>query len=90
MSKPDPNYKLQNAPLTTWLSANQVERFRAIARAHGVTPATFLRTIVVDVLDDEAEGFSVYVSPDGEVHYHAHLKGVKTSLPPSSCVPETF
>lgn len=81
MSRADDAYKLINQPLTTWLSGQQVARFRAIAKAHGVTAATFLRAIVIDALDDEAQGFSLYLTPAGEAHYHAHLK-VKT--PPSS------
>lgn len=81
MSRTTDPYKLTNQPLTTWLSGSQVERFRAIAKAHGVTAATFLRAIVLDALADEVEGFSLYLSPAGEAHYHAHLR-VKTLPPP--------
>lgn len=77
MSRPDDKYKLTNQPLTTWLNSSQVERFRAIAKAHGVSPAALLKAIVVDALVDEAQGFSLYLSPTGEAHYHAHLR-VKT------------
>lgn len=85
MPKPAYKYKYRNKPITTWLSCSQVERLAAIARAHGVTVATFMRAIVIDVLDDEAEGFSLYVSPTGEAYYKAHLK-VKTHHPSSACV----
>lgn len=87
MSRATDKYKLTNMPLTTWLPANQVERFRAIAKAHGVSPATFLRAIVADALADEAQGFSLYLSPTGEAHYYAHLR-VKTHPSPPACVSE--
>lgn len=85
MSRADDKYKLLNQPLTTWLNGNQVERFRAIAKAHGVSPAALLKAIVVDALVDEAQGFSLYLSPTGEAHYHAHLR-VKTHQPSPACV----
>lgn len=75
MPKKEPHdYNLRNKPLTTWLSHSQGERFAAIAKAHGVSIAAFLRSIVVDILDEEAQDFSLYLSPTGEAHYHAHLR----------------
>lgn len=85
MSRPTDPYKLTNLPLTTWLNSSQVERFRAIAKAHGVSASTFLKAIVLDALADEAQGFSLYLSPAGEAHYHAHLR-VKTHPQPPACV----
>lgn len=82
------NYNIRNMPMTTWLSASQVQRFRAIATAHGVSVATFLRSIVLDALDDEVQGFSLYLSPDGEAHYYPHLR-LKSPPPPTSCVSKT-
>lgn len=87
MSRATDKYKLTNQPLTTWLNSNQVERFRAIAKAHGVSPAALLKAIVIDALIDEAQGFSLYLSPAGEAHYYAHLR-VKTHPPSSACVSE--
>lgn len=85
---PNTEYNFRNMPLTTWLTCGQVERLRAIAKAHGVSAAAFLRAIVIDVLADEAEGFSLYLSPSGENHYHAHLK-LKSKTPDQSCVSKT-
>lgn len=85
MSRADHTYKLINQPLTTWLNGNQVERFRAIAKAHGVSVSMFLKAIVLDALADEARGFSLYLSPEGEAHYHAHLR-VKTHQQSPACV----
>jgi hypothetical protein len=85
VSRATDKYKLTNQPLTTWLNGSQAERFRAIAKAHGVSPAMFLRAIVMDALADEVQGFSLYLSPTGEAHYYAHLR-VKTHGPSPACV----
>ena len=42
-------------PICTWLPEVDYEAFVLVAAMHGVSPAAYLRAIVVDVLADEAE-----------------------------------
>ena len=51
-AKKDPEVVLRK-PICTWLSKAQYERFKILADASGVTVATYLRSIVIDALDDE-------------------------------------
>lgn len=77
-------YNIRNLPLTTWMSDGQARRFRAVAEAHGVSAAAFLRAIVLDALADEADGFSVYLDPQGRSHYYVHPRRLKSQAPVSS------
>ncbi len=40
-------------PICTWLSAADYAKFAAVAQANGVTVAAYLRSIVVDVIEEE-------------------------------------
>ena len=71
-------YHSRNDPLTTWLTADERAKFVALAKAHGVTAAAFLRAIAVDAMADEQYVLSAYIPPDGRTEYCAHLK-VKTA-----------
>lgn len=71
-------YNERNKPLTTWLTADEVARFQALAKAHGVTAAAYLRAVVVDALGDEKYTLSSYTHPDGRTEYCAHLKVTDT------------
>lgn len=47
--------KVLKRPIATWLSLEDYEKFKALSKAAGVTPAAYLRSIVTDVIIDEAE-----------------------------------
>ena len=72
-------YHSRNDPLMTWVSADERAKFVALAKAHNVTAAAFLRAIVVDALADENYVLSAYIPPDGRVEYCAHLKVITAS-----------
>lgn len=42
-------------PICTWLSAADYAKFKAVADSHGVTTAAYLRSIVVDVVEDDLQ-----------------------------------
>lgn len=46
-------YEDRNKPVATWLTKQELELFRAICRANNVTPAAYLRAMIVDVLAEE-------------------------------------
>jgi hypothetical protein len=48
-------YKALRKPICTWLSLSDYELFCALAASIGVTPAAYLRSIVVDALAEERE-----------------------------------
>lgn len=43
----------RNRSVATWLSREELELFRAIAKANHVSPAAYLRAMIVDVLVEE-------------------------------------
>lgn len=50
---PKLRYKELRRPVGTWLPVAEHQKLCAIAEAHGVTVATYLKAIVVDVLAEE-------------------------------------
>ena len=48
-----PPEKVLRKPVTTWLSDCDYLAFKTIAEANGVTVASYLRGIVVDVINEE-------------------------------------
>ena len=47
--------KVLKRPIATWLSLEDYEKFKDLAEASGVTLASYLRSIVVDAIADEAD-----------------------------------
>ena len=47
--------KVLKRPIATWLSLEDYKRFKDLAEACGVTPAAYLRSIVTDAINDEAD-----------------------------------
>lgn len=41
-------------PIATWLTEEQLAKFRLVAERHNVTPTALLRAVVVDVIAEEA------------------------------------
>lgn len=52
MTTKPPN-AIRNRTLATAISADDYAKFEAVAKKHGVTVSTYLRSIVVDVLAEE-------------------------------------
>lgn len=46
-------YEDRNRPVATWLTRQELELFRAIAKNNRVSPAAYLRAMIVDVLAEE-------------------------------------
>ena len=49
-----PQSRVLRKPICTWVTAMDYQKFHAIADANGVTVAAYLRSMVVDVLVEEA------------------------------------
>lgn len=47
-------YEEETRPICTWLTRTQLEHFRAVARANNVSPAAYLKAMIVDVLAEES------------------------------------
>jgi hypothetical protein len=47
--------KVLKKPIATWLNLEDYEKFKDLAEASGVTPAAYLRSIVIDAIADEAD-----------------------------------
>lgn len=58
MNKKQPSVVLRR-PLTTWLTNEDFEKIKALAKSHGVSTAAYMRSIVVDVLAEETESFRI-------------------------------
>lgn len=54
MNRKHPKRLLKN-PIGTWLNSEDYEKFKVLAKAHGVTHAAYLRSIVIDAIADEAD-----------------------------------
>ena len=54
MSRSKSTYEEENKPLCTWVTESQLAHFQAIAAANNVTPAAYLRAMVVDVIAEES------------------------------------
>ena len=69
-----PPYNRENEPVTTWLTPDERAKFAALAKAHNVSVAAYLRALVVDALAEENYTLSAFVPPNGRTEYCAHLK----------------
>jgi hypothetical protein len=56
-----PSGTVLRRPACTWLSVPDYEKLSAIAGAHNVTLAAYLRSIIVDVIADETARSAVLV-----------------------------
>lgn len=54
MSRKSPK-KVLEKPIATWLNIEDYEKLKDLAGAQGVTIASYLRSIVVDAIADEAD-----------------------------------
>ena len=50
-----PAGRVLRKPACTWLNVIDYEQLKAIAQAEGVTIAAYMRSMIVDVLADEAD-----------------------------------
>lgn len=46
-------YGERHRPIGTWLTKTELEHFKAVARANHVSPAAYLRAMIIDVLAEE-------------------------------------
>jgi hypothetical protein len=61
------NYDDDHVPVATWLTKTELAHFKAVAIANNVTPAAYLRAMIVDVLAEEGARVSIprkRLSPD--------------------------
>lgn len=80
-------YGGRNKPICTWLSKEELELFRAIARSNNVSRAAYLRAMIVDVLAEEGPKVTVprrSLPPDIFAAFRAKLRPQRVFLAPTA------